>query len=145
MLYSPWQFLFWYDRPPNSSDVIGGVPGSEDYIVVTQELDFFKQMPTVWDDTKVLEGKISEYATVARKTSNDWFLGSLTGKNSHQLNLDLSFLDSDSKYEATVYSYDPDSALKTKVKIEKQEVNADSDLTFEIAANSGLAVHFQKL
>jgi len=145
MLYSPWQFLFWYDRPPNSADVIGGVPGSQDYIVVTPELDFFKQMPTVWDDTKVLEGKISEYATVARKTGNDWFLGSLTGKDSHQLNKDLSFLDADSKYEATVYSYDPDSALKTKVKIEKLKVNSASDLTFEIAANSGLAIHFQKL
>ncbi len=145
MLYSPWQFLFWYDRPPNSSDVIGGVPGSEDYIVVTPELDFFKQMPTVWDTTKVLEGEISKHATVARKTGNDWFLGSLTGNDPHQLIMDLSFLDSDSKYEATVYSYDPGSTSKTKVKIENKEVKAGSEMKFKIAANSGLAIHFQKL
>ncbi|MBN1985084.1 MAG: glycoside hydrolase family 97 catalytic domain-containing protein, partial [Prolixibacteraceae bacterium] len=32
MMYSPWQFLYWYDRPPNSSDVIGGVPGAKGFI-----------------------------------------------------------------------------------------------------------------
>ncbi len=145
MLNSPWQFLFWYDRPPNSSDVIGGVPGSENFMVKTPELEFFKQMPTVWDESKVLEGEIGEYATITRKTGNDWFLGSLTGANSHQLNLDLLFLDPTVQYEATVYSYDPKSTVKTKVKIEKQVVKADTNLKFDIDSNSGLAIHFQKL
>ncbi|QGY44742.1 alpha-glucosidase [Maribellus comscasis] len=144
MMYSPWQFLFWYDRPPNSSDVIGGVPGAKGYIEVTPELEFFKEMPTVWVDTKVLEGKISEYATIARKTGDDWFLGSLTGENSHSLNLDLSFLNAGQNYEATIYSYDPESGSTTKVKIESKEVKADSSLQFEIVANSGLAIHFKR-
>ena len=32
--------------------------------------EFFKQIPTVWDDTKVMEGKIGEFATIARKFLN---------------------------------------------------------------------------
>lgn len=144
MMYSPWQFLYWYDRPPNSSDVIGGVPGAKDYIEATPELEFFKEMPTVWDDTKVLEGKIGEYATIARKSGDDWFLGSLTGEQSHSPEINLSFLDAGATYEATIYSHDPESASSTKVKIEKMEVDANSDLLFFTEANSGLAVHFQK-
>ncbi len=144
MMYSPWQFLYWYDRPPNSSDVMGGVPGSKGFIQDVPELAFFKEMPTVWDDTKVLEGKINEYATIARKSGDDWFLGSLTGEQAHALHLDLSFLDASSNYTATIYSYDPKSESSTQVKIEKKEVKAGSSLSFEIAANSGLAILFQK-
>ena len=144
MLYSPWQFLYWYDRPKNSSDVLGGVPGAKGFIENHSELEFFKRMPTVWDDTKVLEGQIGEYATIARKSGDEWFLGSLTGQQSHSLILDLSFLDAGAGYEATVYSFDPESASSTQVKIEKQQVKNDSVLSFDIAANSGLAIRFQK-
>jgi len=145
MMYSPWQFLFWYDRPPNSSDVIGGVPGAKDFIVKTPELDFFKNMPTVWDETKVLEGKIGEYATLARKTGNDWFLGSLTGENPRTVQLKLSFLDPGKKYEAIIYSNDPEAEVPTKVRIDQKEVSSDSELSFDIAASSGLAIQFKQL
>jgi alpha-glucosidase len=144
MMYSPWQFLFWYDRPPNSSDVIGGVPGAKGFIENHPELEFFKKMPTVWDHTKVLEGEIGKYATIARKSGGDWFLGSLTGEQSHSPDINLSFLDAGTTYEATIYSHDPESASSTKVKIEKMEVDTNSDLQFNIEANSGLVVHFQK-
>ncbi|WP_340111451.1 glycoside hydrolase family 97 protein [Maribellus mangrovi] len=145
MMYSPWQFLFWYDRPPNSSDVIGGVPGAKDFIVETPELKFFKNMPTVWDDTKVIEGKIGEFATVARKSDKDWFLGSLTGENSHKLQLDLSFLDAGENYEAIIYSYDPEIDVPTKVRIDTKTVNPSSELNFNIMPNSGLAIHFRQM
>ncbi len=144
MMYSPWQFLFWYDRPPNSSDVIGGVPGSDGFIQIVPELEFFKNMPTIWDETKVLEGEIGEFATLARRSGDDWFLGSLTGENAHKLSFKTDFLDKENKYEARIYSYDPDSESVTKVKIEKIEVGTENSLSFEIAANSGLAIHFKK-
>jgi alpha-glucosidase len=44
VIYSPWQFLFWYDNP--------GLYAAD------PELDFWRQMPTVWDDTRALNGKI---------------------------------------------------------------------------------------
>lgn len=102
-------------------------------------------MPTVWDETKVLEGKIGEYATIARKSGSDWFLGSLTGKKVKTVRLNLDFLDKNSDYEATIYSYDSGSESSTNVKIEKREVNAGSFLNFEITGNSGLAVHFRRI
>lgn len=145
MLYSPWQFLYWYDRPQGSPGRTGGAGSSEGYIQNHPELEFFKAMPTVWDETKVLEGKIGEYATIARKSGSDWFLGSLTGKNGKTVRLNLDFLDEQSDYEAVIYSHDSGSESSTNVKIEKREVNADSVLEFVVAENSGLAVHFRRI
>lgn len=144
MLYSPWQFLYWYDRPQNSADVTGGVPGAKGFIENHPELEFFNQMPTVWDETKVIEGKIGEFATVVRKSGDNWFLGSLTATQPKQLLLKPDFLDAGAAYEAVIYSHDPESTSSTKVKIEKTTVSSTSELRFDIAGNSGLAVHFQK-
>ena len=109
------------------------------------ELEFFAYMPTVWDETKVLEGEISKYATIVRRSGNDWFLGSLTGENPHTLQFKPDFLKTGEKYEARIYSFDPESDSSTKVKIETREVISESDLSFDILKNSGLAINFRKI
>ena len=145
MLYSPWQFLYWYDRPQGSPGKKGGAGSSEGFIQNHPELQFFKHMPTVWNETKVLEGKIGEYATIARKSGKDWYLGSLTGNKSKSVEINFDFLKKDTQYEATIYSYDPDIDSSTKVKIESKPVNNKSVLTIAIKANSGLAIHIQPI
>jgi alpha-glucosidase len=144
MLYSPWQFLFWYDRPVGSPGKKGGAGDSDGYIKNHPELDFFKNTPTVWDESKVLESEIGQFATIARRSGNDWFLGSLTANESRTCNIDFKFLDSGADYSATVYSFDPESESSTKVKIEQIQVNSNTKLEFEILANSGLAIQIQK-
>lgn len=144
MLYSPWQFLYWYDRPQGSPGKKGGAGNSEGYIRNDPELEFFKKLPVVWDETRVLEGKTGEYATIARKSGNNWFLGSLTGRNQSTISIPLTFLDSDASYEATIYSYDPSFESSTKLKIESVLVNAGFVLRYNINSNSGLAAIFLK-
>lgn len=145
MLYSPWQFLYWYDRPQGSPGRTGGAGSSEGYIQNHPELEFFKYMPTVWDETKVIEGKIGEYATIARKSGSDCFLGSLTGNTGKTIQFSPNFLDESASYKAVIYSHDPGSESTTNVKIETRKVNASSVLEFDVAENSGLAVHFSKI
>jgi alpha-glucosidase len=84
-------------------------------------------MTTVWDEKKVLKGKIGECATIDRRTDDEWFLGSLTDEN----------------YEATIYTHNEKSPSSTNVGIENREVISETQLNFEVAANSGLAIHFQ--
>jgi alpha-glucosidase len=144
MLYSPWQFLFWYDRPVGSPGKKGGAGDSDGYIKNHPELDFFKNTPTVWDESKVLESEIGQFATIARRSGNDWFLGSLTGNEPRTCTIDFKFLDSGADYSATVYSFDPESESSTKVKIEQIQINSNTKLEFEILANSGLAIQIQK-
>ena len=142
MIYSPWQFLYWYDRPQGSPGKKGGAGGNEGFIMNHPELEFFKQMPAVWDESKVIDGKIGEYATIARKSGESWFLGSLTAKEPRKLNFKSDFLEPNKSFKATVYSYDANSESSTKVEIEAMDVTAGSDLSFNIAGNSGLAIHF---
>jgi alpha-glucosidase len=56
--YSPWQFLYWYDRPGRSPRRAGGAGGGHNVIGDEPELEFFDHVPTVWDDTKVIHGNI---------------------------------------------------------------------------------------
>lgn len=144
VLYSPWQFLFWYDRPVGFPGKKGGAGDSDGFIKNHPELYFFKNMPTVWDETKVPEGKIGKFATVVRRSGNDWFLGSLTGNEPRTCTIDFKFLDSGADYSATVYSFDPESESSTKVNIEQIHVNSSASISFDIFSNSGLAIQIQK-
>ncbi|MDP4283609.1 MAG: glycoside hydrolase family 97 C-terminal domain-containing protein [Bacteroidota bacterium] len=96
-------------------------------------------MPTVWDDTKVLEGKIGEYATIARKTGRNWFIGSLTDQ-SRLVTIPLEFLNKEKKYIATVYRDDPHSGSSTHVSITRQTLTSDTILQFQLEAKNGVAV-----
>src|SRR3546814_12803933 len=66
-IYSPLQFLFWYDRPEDSPLHTGGGGGVKPVIRETPELQFFDNLPAVWDDTKVLAGYPGEYIAVASR------------------------------------------------------------------------------
>ena len=145
LLYSPWQFLYWYDRPQGSPGKKGGAGSSEGFIQNLPELDWYKNLPVVWDESKVIEGEIGAFATIVRKSGDDWFLGSLTGTIGKSVDINLDFLDADTNYEAIIYSYDSELQTSTKVKIEKQEVASDKTLSFKIPKNSGLAIHFVKM
>lgn len=145
MLYSPWQFLYWYDRPVGSPVKKGGAGESVGIIDETEDLVFFDALPAVWDDTKVIEGKIGEYATLVRKSGDNWFLGSLTANSGRNIDIALDFLDTKTKYEATIYYQNTQGLENGKVIIEKMEVEKSTRITKQIPKNSGLAIVFRKL
>ena len=58
------------------------------------ELEFLEQVPTTWDDTKAINGRIGDHVTVARRSGQDWFVGSLTDEQDRTLSIPLRFLDS---------------------------------------------------
>jgi alpha-glucosidase len=78
-------------------------------------------LPSTWDDTKILEGQVSDYIITARKKGDDWYIGGMTDWTSRKFNLYLNFLDAGS-YEATLCSdginadsYPSDYILKTSI------------------------------
>ncbi len=66
-IFSPLQFLYWYDKAAPGLEKNDGLWGSTNYIGSEPELEFFNAVPTVWDETKVLHAKISEYGVIARR------------------------------------------------------------------------------
>jgi alpha-glucosidase len=125
-LYSPWQFLFWYDRPASAQD--------------EPELEFFKHVPTVWDDTKVLGGSIGEYSVIARRHGDEWFIGFMNSAEPRAFDVLLSFLDAGKKYTAHIYSDDPTVPTRTHVKIERKPVEQGSVPSLKAGVNGGVAV-----
>ncbi len=140
MLYSPWQFLYWYDRPEGSSVKKGGAGSATGIIGKNENLGFYDAIPTVWDETRVLEGKIGEFATVARKSGSNWFIGSLAANQDHTIEIPLTFLNEGENYEAVIYFQDEEGLRDNKVKMEKIKVNQKSILSRKLLKNSGFAV-----
>jgi alpha-glucosidase len=64
---------------------------------------FMARIPTVWDKTIALEGKIGEYAVIARKNGNKWYLAGMTDWNARTFKTALTFLDG-KKYKMEVLS-----------------------------------------
>jgi alpha-glucosidase len=124
--FSPWQFLFWYDRPSSAQ----GEP----------ELEFFKHLPTTWDESKVLHGRIGQYAAIARRSGSAWFIGCLNAGEPRTLELSLQFLPKDGKFEAYIYRDDSSVATRTKVGIERRAVNATTVLKAAMSGRGGVAI-----
>jgi alpha-glucosidase len=138
-LYSPWQFLYWYDRPAASPGRKGGAGGSRNVIGDEPELEFFDRVPTVWDDTRVLHGAIGEYAAIARRAGDDWFLGWMNAETPRSLPVSLDFLDPEKRYVAHVYVHDPRVPTRTHVRIDRGPVHASTVLPAELGPHGGQA------
>ncbi|MHB8902147.1 MAG: glycoside hydrolase family 97 catalytic domain-containing protein, partial [Thermoguttaceae bacterium] len=54
---------------------------------------FLRQVPVVWDDTRLIAGEPGKLAVVARRHGTTWYVGGINGENqSKDLDLDLAFL-----------------------------------------------------
>jgi len=143
-IYSPWQFLYWYDRPFGSPGKKGGAGGAEGFIPEIPDLKFYDQLPTTWDETKIIDGYPGELAVIARKKDDVWFVGALAGVSEKEISVDLDFLDEGVKYEAQVFSDDVDSETIGEVDITTQDFNSTNSLSVKLKAQNGLAVVLRK-
>ena len=138
--YSPWQFLYWYDRPGSSPRRASGAGGGNNVIGDEPELEFFDHVPTVWDDTKVIHGQIGQYAVLARRSGESWFIGCMNGNDPHTFDVPLNFLDKDRRYIAYTYSDDPAVSTRTHMKISRSIVDSSSVLKVELPPRGGQAI-----
>jgi alpha-glucosidase len=105
-------------------------------------MEFLDKVPTVWDDTKVLNGKPAKYITVARQHGDAWFLGSMTNWEARDLEMPLDFLGK-GQYEAQIFSDGPDAdTVGTSLAISKKRVGQSDNLNVHLAPGGGAAVIF---
>jgi len=64
--------------------------------------DFITSIPTVFDETVPLDGKVGEYAAIARKKGDIWYVGAMTNWTAREMMIDLSFL-SEGRYQAEIF------------------------------------------
>jgi alpha-glucosidase len=108
---------------------------------------FLLDVPVNWDTTVVLNARIGDYFTVARKdiASNDWYLGSITDENSRDFTIDLTFLDEDKTYIAQIYADGSGAEFGKNPEsyaISEMEVTKNSQLNIRLAKGGGQAIRF---
>ena len=62
------------------------------YMREPESMEFLSVVPTVWDETRVLDAKMSEYVLLARRNGSDWYVGAMTNWTPRDLEVDFSFL-----------------------------------------------------
>jgi len=134
VLYSPLNFLYWYDSPAKYADR------------PWPELKWLDDCPTVWDETRGLAGEVGEWVAVARRRGRRWFVGVLSNEQSRSLTLDLGFLGS-GNWKATRYADGPRTspAWKTPVVISSETVTARDRFPVNLNPAGGQAILFEPL
>ena len=103
-------------------------------------MEFWRNLPTTWDDTRVLEGKLGEYATVARRKGDSWYLGSMNGPNQRLVEIRLDFLDEGETYDALICIDTVPGETTTRAQVERKVARKGDVLRASAAPNGGCAV-----
>jgi alpha-glucosidase len=113
----------------------------EAYDSAPDEFAFIKNIPTVWDDTKVLAGHPGDFIVMARRKGGNWYLGSMTDENPRKLSVPLSFLEQGLNYTATMYSDALDADKRPEhVILSKIAVTSSTVLSIAMVGGGGSAV-----
>ncbi len=106
--------------------------------------DFIAKVPTTWDETIPLDGKVGEYVSVARRKGNDWFIGAMSNWNARELTLDLSFLPA-GNYTAEIFK-DGINANHDATDYKKEiiKINAGDKFNIQLAQGGGWVARINK-
>lgn len=102
--------------------------------------EFLTQLPTTWEEVRVLNAQIGDYLTIARKKDNDWYIGTMNDWTSRKLEIRLDFLPKGTfladVYEDTAdYDVEPNHLTKKTIEVTNQSI-----LTANLASGGGQAV-----
>jgi alpha-glucosidase len=104
------------------------------------EFEFIEQVPTVWDDTKVLGGEPPDYVTIARQHGETWYIGSITNWDARDLEIPLSFLPP-GRFQARIFADGADADKHpTSVSLSTKPVEKGTSLKVHLAPGGGVAV-----
>jgi alpha-glucosidase len=102
-------------------------------------IEFLKEVPTSWDETKVLSGDIGEYIVMARREGNRWYLGGMNNSIGREVNIRLDFLQ-DKSYRLRYFKDDPESNTNPAIiNTGEEDVMAGQFYTIRMEKGGGFA------
>ena len=109
------------------------------YLHEPEAMAFLGPIPSVWDDTRALDGKIAEYVLVARRSGNDWYVGAMTDWTARELEVDFSFLP-EGNFSVEAYQDGANADRQASdYKLVKLQVNKTTKLKIKLAPGGGWA------
>ena len=106
--------------------------------------EFIAKIPTVWDETEALDGKVGEYCIIARRAGDVWYVGGMTNWDEREVEIDLSFLG-EGNYAATEFVDGPNANKLGRDFLKKSiEVKGGGKLKVKMAQGGGFAMKIEK-
>ena len=119
------------------------------YLAEPECLQWMAAVPTVWDETVALDGRIGDYAAIARRKGADWYVGAMTDWDARDLTLDLSAFLPEGSYRVEIFrdGINADRKASDYVRdIQTITVNsAQHTLPLHMAPGGGWTARFTRL
>ncbi len=121
----------------------------ENYAKHKDAFKFIRDVPTDWDETRVLNGEVGDYVTIVRKERGgpDWYLGAVGDEEARHVSFALDFLAPGKRYVAEIYRDAPDADYRTDKRfamvIEQRPATSKDKMDLHLAPGGGAAVRFR--
>ncbi len=114
------------------------------YMKEQESTDFIAAVPTTFDETVALDGKVGEFISIARRKGTTWYVGTMSNWTPRETTIDLSFLG-EGTYKATIFQ-DGVNADRDATDYTRKVVNVTSKdkITVQLASGGGWAARFEK-
>jgi alpha-glucosidase len=104
------------------------------------DFEFIKQVPTTWDEVRVIAGRPMENITIVRRSGKDWYVGSITNWDARTVKVPLDFLG-EGKYVAEIYADAADAGTNaTHTTFSKEAVDRKTVLEVRMVSGGGNAI-----
>jgi alpha-glucosidase len=110
-----------------------------------ETVDFITQIPTVWDETVVLEAAVSDYIVLARRSGENWYLGAMTDWEPRDFDINLSFLNKNTNYSVQIFK-DGVNADRNAMdyKVDQKTMTSATPLQIQMSSGGGFSAIFTK-
>jgi alpha-glucosidase len=99
--------------------------------------DFLETVPTYWDETRVLVGRVGEVLVTARRKGKSWYLGGMSAGAAREVSLPLGFLGA-GRYDATVWRDDAETETDpNRLAVDERHVGAGDTLSVRFGRDGG--------
>ena len=111
------------------------------YLCEPECTEFIAAIPTVWDETRILGGRMGEYIVTARRSGDTWYVGGITDWTARDVEVDLAPLGIEGAVEATLFRDGANADRKgSDYKRETIRTNLSEPLKVHLAPGGGFAV-----
>ncbi|MDD4142426.1 MAG: glycoside hydrolase family 97 protein [Bacteroidales bacterium] len=101
--------------------------------------EYIAAIPTVWDETVVLDGRVGDYIIIARRSGDKWYIGGITDWTPRDITVDLSKLGLTTPVTVTIFK-DGANADKVASDYKKTSVTVDGNIKISLASGGGFVI-----
>ena len=117
-----------------------------------EAFEFIKDVPVEWSERKIINSKISEFITIARKDkySDNWYMGGISDERERNFTIDLTFLEKNQKYNFRIFkdtksTHWESNPMEYEIEEKIIKIDSNSSLSIHLAPGGGFAVEMIKI